>query len=118
MNTHEKADILNQLAQIKLMERGKLSARVYKDRSGDAPQHFKLQCWAQGKNHTRHVPADQLALLQEALAGYAKFEELIERLAQLIIADTREQLRQVGSGLKKRVRRPRCSWRKPKKSKG
>ncbi len=101
-NPSEKTDILRQIAHINLMERGKLSPYTFKDRSADAPRHFKLQCWEAGKNQTRHVRPEELPLLQEALAGYARFQELTERLVQLVIHDTREQLQQVRTGLKKR----------------
>jgi hypothetical protein len=41
-----------------------------------------------------------LPLLQEALAGYAKFQELTDRLAQLTINHTRQQLLQIRTDLK------------------
>lgn len=116
INNSEKTEILRQIAQINLMERGKLTPYTFKDRSPDAPQHFKLQCWQGGKNHTRHVRPEELPLLQESLAGYAKFQELTDRLAQLIINDTREQLQQVRAGLKKRTIRSKSCWPKTKKS--
>jgi hypothetical protein len=116
MNTPTKTQILSQIAQIKLMERGKLSVCTFKDRAPDAPTHFKLQSWEQGKNHTRHITPDQLPLLQEALAGFSRFKELTSQLAELVITDTRQQLLEVRAGAKKKTRLPKSSSPKSRKS--
>jgi hypothetical protein len=116
MNTITKAQILQQIGSIQLMERGTLSTYTFKDRAPDAGPYHKLQCWEQGKNHTRYVPPEQVALVQEALAGYAQFQALTQQLAQLCIAETRQQLNQRSAGVKKKTRRPNCSSSRNKKS--
>jgi hypothetical protein len=109
------ADILAQIARIQLMERGKLSACHRKDRPAAAGPYYKLQGWEQGKNHTRHVRPEQIPLLEEALAGYATFQQLTEQYAQLLIGQTRQQL--AGVGVKKKPGpRPNSSWRRKKRS--
>ena len=95
------------------MERGKLSTYSFPERSGDSGPYFKLQCWEQGKNCTRYIPPAQVPLLREALAGRAKFQELIDQYAQLVIAETREQLASI---LKKKTARRKSSWPKTGKS--
>ena len=95
------------------MERGKLSTYSCPERSGDSGPYFKLQCWEQGKNCTRYIPPAQVPLLREALAGRAKFQELIDQYAQLVIAETREQLASI---LKKKTARRKSSWPKTGKS--
>ena len=96
MKTLTPTDLLTQIAQIQLMERGKFSAYHFKDRSASCGPYFKLQCWEKGKNLTRHVRAEQVPLLEEALAGYAKFQQLVEQYAQIVIVQTRQQLATVG----------------------
>jgi len=113
MNSPTKSQILAQIAQIQLMERGKLSTYTFADRSGHAGPYYKLQCWEEGKNRTRYVPAEQVPLLQEALAGQAKFQQLTEQYAQLVIAETRAQL---AAGSKKKTSRPKSSWLRIRKS--
>ena len=103
MNTPSKSQILNEMAQIKLMERGKLCPYTIKNRSPQTEPYYKLQHWEQGKNHTRHVRPEQVPLVQAALAGYAQYEALSEQLADLVIQETRQQLDAVGSGLKKKA---------------
>jgi hypothetical protein len=116
MNAFTKTQILSQIAQIHLMERGKLTMRTFNDRPPNAPAHFKLQSWENGKNHTRHVTAEQLPLLQEALAGFAQFQALTGQLAELLIADTRQQLLAIRAGAKKKTPRPSSSSPKSRKS--
>lgn len=115
MNTPIPADLLAQIARIPHMERGKLCAYHHKDRPAEAGPYYKLQSWEQGKNHTRHVRPEQVGLLEEALAGYAQFQQLTEQYAQIVIAQTRQQL--AGAGVKKKPGpRPNSSWRRRKRS--
>lgn len=106
MNSPTKSQILSQIAQIQLMERGKLSTYSFADRSRAAGPYYKLQHWEDGKNRTRYVPPEQVPLLQEALAGQAKFQELTQQYAQLVIAETRAQL---AAGSKKKISRRKSS---------
>lgn len=113
MNQSDKTRLLEQIAAIPTMERGKLSRYVFNERSDDAPPHFKLQRWQDGKNHTRHVSADELPAVQSALAGYAQYQELTERYAERVIQETRQNI----AGAKKKNRhRPPSASRKKKKS--
>lgn len=88
------AQILAQIAQIQSMEVGKLSEYIPPGRSKDSGPYHKLQAWQDGKNSTRHVRPEELPELQEALAGHARFRELTEQYAQLIITQTRSRWEQ------------------------
>ena len=98
MNEPNKQRILQQIASIPAMERGKLSAYSFKERSGLAGPYHKLQQWQDGKNHTRYVSSDELPAVQAALAGYAQYQQLTQRYAELVIAETRQNI----AGLKKK----------------
>lgn len=113
MNPPTKSQILAQIAQIRLMERGKLSTYSFPERSGASGPYYKLQCWEKGKNCTRYIPPEQAPLLREALAGQAKFQELTQQYAQLVMAETRQQLNSV---LKKKTSRRKSSLPKSRKS--
>jgi hypothetical protein len=115
MNTTTKSNLLAQIAQIQLMERGKLSTYTFKDRSAPTAPYYKLQCWEHGKNATRYIRAEQVPLLEQALAGHARFQELSAQYAQIVIDQTRQQLSAVGSK-KKKSRRPSSSWPKSRRS--
>jgi len=92
MNTATKHQLLQQIAAIPAMERGKLSAYSFKERPGHTGPYHKLQSWQDGKNHTRYVPADELAAVHAALAGYEQFQQLTRQYADLVIAETRQSI--------------------------
>jgi hypothetical protein len=101
--------LLEQIAQIQSMERGKLCVI----RQGPNGPYYSLQSWENGANHARYVPQDQVAAVQEALAGYEQFKNLTQQYAQNIIEQTRAQR---ASGLKKKISRPSSSSPKSKRS--
>lgn len=105
MNPLEKTRLLEQIAAIPAMERGKLSPH-------SSGRHQKLQCWQGGKNHTRHVAADELPAVQSALAGYAQYRQLTEQYADRVIQETRQNI----AAAKKKHRRPPSSSPRKKKS--
>jgi hypothetical protein len=85
MNPSKKTHLLEQIAAIPAMERGKLSPH-------SSGRHQKLQCWQGGRNHTRHVAADELPAVASALAGYAQYRQLTEEYADLVIKETRQNI--------------------------
>lgn len=72
-NRLTKQQLLQRIAAIPVLERGKLSAYTFKERSGAAGPYYKLQQWHNGQNQTRYVPADELSAVEAALAGYAQY---------------------------------------------
>src|SRR6266446_4401017 len=114
MNNPTKDQLLEQIAAIPAMERGKLSPYSFKERSGASGPYHKLQHWEEGKNQTRYIAAQQVAAIQAALAGYAQYQQLTEQYAQLVITETRQNI----AALKKSKSRPRSSWPRKKKSNG
>lgn len=92
MATTKKHNILQQIATISTMERGKLSAYSFKERPGHSGPYYKLQSWQDGKNLTHYICADDLPAVQAALAGYAQYQALTREYADLIIAETRQSI--------------------------
>lgn len=107
MSQPEKTRLLEQIAAIPAMERGKLSPH-------SSGRHQKLQCWQDGRNHTRHVPADELPAVQDALAGYAQYRQLTEEYAALVIQETRQNIATAKKKIPSRL--PSASRRKKKSS--
>jgi hypothetical protein len=114
MNTNNKQQILQQIATIAAMERGKLSPYSFKERSGRSGPYHKLQSWQDGKNHSRYVPGDELPAVEAALAGYTQYQQLTRQYADLVIAETREN---IATSKKKKPSPPTSSWPKMRKSK-
>ena len=89
MNTQKSLpSLLQEIASIQTMERGKLS--VIKE-SSTGP-FYKIQAREDGKNLTRYVPREQVPAVQEAIQGYQRFESLTEQYAQRVIAQTRQDI--------------------------
>ena len=112
MNVPTKQQLLQQIAAISAMERGKLSAYSFKERSGHTGPYHKLQSWQGGKNLTRYVPADELPAVQAALEGYAQYQQLTEQYAELVITETRQSI----AASKKKKSPATSSWRRMRKS--
>ena len=92
MNQPDKQQLLQQIAAIPSMERGKLSAYEFEGRPGAAGPYHKLQHWEDGRNHTRYVPAEDVPAVQAALAGYAQYEQLTKQYADRVIDETRQKI--------------------------
>ena len=111
MNSTQSAQLLQQIAQIKRMERGKLTLMS----EGSEGPHYKLQAWENGRNVSRHVSRDQAELVQEAIQGYRTYQDLTQQYAQHVIDQTRAEL---AAQSKKKIYhlRRKSSWPKTKKS--
>ena len=88
----EKAQILAQIAAIKSMEFGKLSEYQHRGRPKDSSSYYRLQIWCDGKNRTRYIRPEELPAIQEALDGHALFRELVDKYANLVVAETRQRM--------------------------
>jgi hypothetical protein len=103
--------ILQQIAQIQRMEQGTLSVI----RQGPHGPYYNHQCYEDGRNVSRYVPAEQVPALEEALEGYRRFQELVKQYVRLQVEKTRAER---DAGLKKKTSRPESSLPKMKKSNG
>jgi len=101
--------ILQQIAQIQRMDRGSLSVI----RQGPHGAYYNHQCYEQGRNVSRYVPAEELPELQDALRGYRRFQELFEQYVQLVVERTRVER---AAHAKKKTRPPSSSSPKSRKS--
>lgn len=82
--TSKMKRILDRMAKIERMERGKLCRMT-----GRA--HFNHQTWRNGRNEVRYVPASEVAAIQKAIEGYQRFVTLAEQYADEVIRLTRRE---------------------------
>jgi hypothetical protein len=75
--------LLNQMARIQWMERGKLCPM-------GAGAYYNHQTWEQGRNLVRYVPRERVGDLQKAIAGYQRYLKLTKVYADEIIQRTRQ----------------------------
>jgi hypothetical protein len=87
--------ILREIAGIDRMEKGRLTAEYRESiRGGKTVRqgpYYKHQCWEDGRNLSRRVPAEEAEALREAVEGYHAFKELSAEYADLTIQMTRKQ---------------------------
>jgi hypothetical protein len=101
--------ILRDLAQIQRLERGSVSVL----RQGPNGPYYNHQCYEDGRNVSRYVPAEQVEELKAAIADHQRFQQRVQQYVQLLVERTRAE-RQAGS--KKKSLRPTSSWPKTRKS--
>jgi hypothetical protein len=75
--------ILQQIARIQRMERGKLCPM-------GTGAYFNHQTWEKGRNRVRYVSPEQVENLQKAIAGYQQYLKLTQAYADEIIRRTRQ----------------------------
>jgi hypothetical protein len=92
--------LMQEAAQIQHLERGKLSII----RQGPNGPYYNHQFRKDGKYVTRYVPQEQAQAVQEAIDGYRKFDQLVERYVDGVVAKTRAD---IASGSKKNKNRRR-----------
>ena len=110
MNSKPTAEsILQQMAQVQRMDQGSISVI----RQGPHGPYYNHQCYENGRNVSRYVPAEQVPELREALAGYRRFQDLVQQYVQLQVEKTRAERQ---AGLKKKTRHPASSWPRTKRS--
>ena len=102
--------LLQQMAQIQHMERGKLCVMS----QGRGGPYYNHQTWENGKNTSRYVPGPQVGAVAQAIAGYQRFESLAEQYVELMVQKTREEM---AAGFKKKTSLPSSSWPRTRKSK-
>lgn len=93
--------ILDQIAQIQRLDRGTLSVLG----QGAQGPYYNHQCYEDGHNVTRYVPASQVADLQAALEGYRQFQLLVQQYVDLMVEQTRAER---AAGVKKTRPPPAC----------
>ena len=101
--------ILQQIAQIQRMDQGTVSVI----RQGPHGPYYNHQCYQNGKNLSRYVPAQQVPELEEAIEGYRRFQELVKQYVQLQVEKTRSERM---AGLKKKAPHLKSSSPKIRKS--
>ena len=75
----QSQDILAQMGQIPAIVQGKVSER----RNGGKVTGFKLQRWRNGRNETRHIPAQMVQTVREGTDGYARLTQLVQHYVEL-----------------------------------
>lgn len=98
----QKAAILQQMGQIPALIRGKLSSQTYVAKGRSQGPYFTLQRWDEGKNKSQRIPPQQLPMIQEAVTGFQRFQQLADQFVGLAEKQTWEAQ---PADLKKKLRK-------------
>jgi hypothetical protein len=85
--------ILDQMAKIQRMERGKLCPM-------QGGRFFNHQSWEKGRNAVRYVPATDVPALRKSIEGYKQFMDLAQNYVDLIVQQTRKKTQKSKTGTK------------------
>jgi len=86
----QKAALLEQMAQIPRIIRGKLTSQTYVAKGRSQGPYFTLQRWEEGKNKSQRISSEDLPMIQDALTGYERFEQLADQFVGLAEKQTWE----------------------------
>ncbi len=112
----ERSRILEEMARIDCLIRGHLSQQTYTKKRGRQTltqgPYFLLQRRENGKNNCQRVGPEELDAIVAGVEGYARFQALSQRYAQLTEQMTWSEQ---SAGIKKKFQRFwRVSSRKPR----
>jgi hypothetical protein len=94
--SRDRQEILNEMAQIQSMERGKICCMTRKkvqDGKEVSVEYYNHQTWQDGQNVCRYVKAEELEVIKEAIAGRQRFEELADEFVEATVQMTRAKLK-------------------------
>ena len=116
---HRRDEILQEMAAIDRMQRGRLSEQFFKVKKDGREiirgPYYVLQRWSEGKNVCQRVPATDVDSVQSAIDGHKRFEKLAQEFAEVTERLTREA--EQDQDIKKKLpRSAKRSSRKPKPS--
>ncbi len=77
-----RAEILAEFAALPPTVQGKICEARHTLANGKMAVHHNLQYWADGRNHTVHIPKDRLAEFKKAVKSGAKARELLFELSR------------------------------------
>lgn len=103
--TQKAAKLIEEMRKIERMERGKICKMKGRE-------HFNHQTWHNGRNQVRYVPREEVAELQAAIDGYARFTELAKRYVDEIIRLSRCERARKHPKNSRRVTQTKSSRRK------
>ena len=94
--------ILAEMAKIPEIIAGKVSER--RDAAGKITG-WKLQQWHEGRNQTRHIPADRLDRVRAGTVGHQRFVALADEFVELRGEEVLGNVTSTGDSKKKLMRR-------------
>lgn len=78
------------MGQIPYIIRGKLTSQTYVAKGRSQGPYYTLQRWEEGKNKSQRISPPQLPMIQEAVTGFERFQQLADQFVGLTEQQTWE----------------------------
>ena len=111
-SVRSRAEILGAIAAIPHAVQGKICEMHKTLAGGKTATYYNLQYWAEGKNHSIHVPREKLAEFRDAVEGGKKLRSLVTELGE---SDAQDILSSAAPLKKKSSRSPSKAPQKPQR---
>ena len=82
-----RAEILASIANLPDSVQGSISSYTVPTSSGRKITYHKLQYWANGRNHSVHIPGERLAEFQSAVENGGRLRGLLAELTEATVRD-------------------------------
>ena len=82
-----RAEILASIANLPDSVQGSISSYTVPTSSGRKITYHKLQYWANGRNHSVHIPSERLAEFKSAVENGGKLRGLLAELTEATVRD-------------------------------
>jgi len=89
LDVRPRSEIIGEIAAIPSAVQGKICEMRKQLSGGKVATYYNLQYWADGRNHTIHIPREKLAQFKDAVSGGEKLKRLVSELGE---ADARDIL--------------------------
>ena len=77
-----RSEIIGEIAAIPSAVQGKICEMRKQLSGGKVATYYNLQYWADGRNHTIHIPREKLAQFRDAVSGGERLKRLATELAE------------------------------------
>ena len=77
-----RSEIIGEIAAIPSAVQGKICELRKQLSGGKVATYYNLQYWADGRNHTIHIPREKLAQFRDAVSGGERLKRLVTELAE------------------------------------
>ena len=82
-----RAEIIASIANLPDSVQGSISSYTVPTSSGRKITYHKLQYWADGRNHSVHIPKERLAEFKAAVESGGRLRELLAELTEATVRD-------------------------------
>ena len=81
-DVRSRSEIIGAIAAIPSAVQGKICEMRKQLAGGKVATYYNLQYWADGRNHTIHIPREKLAQFRDAVRGGERLKALVAELAK------------------------------------